>query len=155
MGITRLPLNNVADINMRVIVIERFIAVLLPPPSPRRGRNDPVGGSGGGRFHDFSAGQNPEPSHKISHGLRGSGVPSPDRAGSVANSERGQSRRRRHALGAAAGAGAQQSASGRVVYKALDNDTEHLELKFAVTWHADRISAGLQSMLSMLDVKLQ
>ncbi|AOJ07003.1 LysR family substrate-binding domain-containing protein [Burkholderia mayonis] len=28
MGIARLPLNNVADINMRAIVIERFIAVL-------------------------------------------------------------------------------------------------------------------------------
>ncbi|MBF3727436.1 hypothetical protein ISG25_33440, partial [Burkholderia pseudomallei] len=46
------------------------------------------------------------------------------------------------------------SAHPGVVYKALDNDTEHLELKIAVAWHPDRMSAGLQSMLSVLDVKL-
>ncbi|MCW0091143.1 hypothetical protein OIV70_25665, partial [Burkholderia pseudomallei] len=41
-----------------------------------------------------------------------------------------------------------------VVYKMLDNDTEHLELKIAVAWHPDRMSAGLQSMLSVPDVEL-
>lgn len=41
------------------------------------------------------------------------------------------------------------SAHPGVVYKALDNDTEHLELKIAVAWHPDRMSAGLQSMLSV------
>ena len=38
-----------------------------------------------------------------------------------------------------------------VVYKDLDNVSEHLELKIAAAWHPDNISAGVHSMLSVLD----
>jgi DNA-binding transcriptional LysR family regulator len=38
-----------------------------------------------------------------------------------------------------------------VVYKDLDNDSEHLELKIAAAWRPDNISAGVHSMLSVLD----
>ena len=41
-----------------------------------------------------------------------------------------------------------------VVYKDLDNDSEHLELKIAVAWRPDHVSAGVHSMLSVLDRRL-
>jgi DNA-binding transcriptional LysR family regulator len=150
LGIVRLPLSNAADINMRTIEVERLIAVLP--------RDHPLAASQSLRLESLA-----EDAFLI--------FP-PDRSPSLqakflmACEEAGFSPR--IALEAwqiagmlslvAAGIGVmllpaqvRNSPHPGVVYKDLDNESEHLELKIAAAWRPDNISAGVHSMLSVLD----
>jgi DNA-binding transcriptional LysR family regulator len=150
LGIVRLPLSNAADINMRTIEVERLIAVLP--------RDHPLAASPSLRLENLA-----EDPFLI--------FP-PDRSPSLhakflmACEEAGFSPR--IALEAwqiagmlslvAAGIGVmllpaqvRNSPHPGVVYKDLDNDSEHLKLKIAAAWHPDNISAAVHSMLSVLD----
>jgi DNA-binding transcriptional LysR family regulator len=154
LGIVRLPLNNAADMNIRTIEVERFVAVL-----PRDHR---LSAAHTLRLEDLA-----DEAFMIFPSER---IPSLHAKFLMACEEAGFSPR--IALEAwqmasmvslaAAGMGVvllpaqvRNSPHPGVVYKDLSNRSEHFELKIAAAWRPDDISAGVQSMLSVLDCQAQ
>jgi DNA-binding transcriptional LysR family regulator len=154
LGIVRLPLNNAADIDVRLVTVERFVAVL-----PRDHR---LAGTETLRLEDLAGDAFMTfPPEKI---------PSLHAKFLLACEEAGFSPR--IALEAwqmasmvslvAAGVGVvllpaqvRNSPHPDVVYKDLANQSAHFELKIAAAWRRDDISAGVHSMLSVLDREAQ
>jgi DNA-binding transcriptional LysR family regulator len=154
LGIVRLPLNNAADMNIRTIEVERFVAVLP--------RDHGLAATQTLRLEDLA-----DEAFMIFPPER---IPSLHAKFLMACEEAGFSPR--IALEAwqmasmvslaAAGMGVgllpaqvRNSPHPGVVYKDLSNQSEHFELKIAAAWRPDDISAGVQSMLSVLDRQAQ
>jgi DNA-binding transcriptional LysR family regulator len=152
LGIVRLPLSNAADINMRVIEVERFVAVLPRDHPLATSRSLRLESLAEDTFIIFPQDRSPS--------LHAKFLMACDEAGFSP----------RIALEAwqiagivslvAAGIGVmllpeqvRSSPHPGVVYKDFDNDSEHFELKIAVAWRPDNVSAGVHSMLSVLDSK--
>ena len=74
LGIVRLPLSKAADINMRIIEVERFIAVLPRQHRLAATQSLRLEDLAEDSFHDFPARQEPGPPCQISLGMRGSRV---------------------------------------------------------------------------------
>jgi DNA-binding transcriptional LysR family regulator len=150
LGIVRLPLSNAADINMRVIDVERLIAVL---PRDHRLAASPslrLESLAEEPFMIFPPDRSPGLHAKVLMACEEAGF-SP-RIALEARQIAGM------ASLVAAGIGVmllpaqvRSCPHPGVVYKDLDNDSEHLELKIAAAWHPDNVSAGVHSMLSVLD----
>jgi DNA-binding transcriptional LysR family regulator len=149
LGIVRLPVNNAADFNVHTIEVERFIAVL-----PRDHR---LAAAGSLRLEDLA--EEPFmvfPADK-SPGLHAKFLMACDEAGFSPRIAHEAWQMASMVSLVAAGMGAallpaqvRSSPHPGVVYKDLDNDSEHLELKIAAAWRPDNISAGVHSMLSVL-----
>jgi DNA-binding transcriptional LysR family regulator len=149
LGIVRVPLNNAADLNMRTIEVERFIAVLPRDHRLAASRSLRLEELADAPFLIFPADKSPSLHAKFL----------------MACDEAGFSPRIAHEAWqmasmvslVAAGMGVallpaqvRNSPHPGVVYKDFDNDSEHLELKIAAAWRPDNISAGVHSMLSVL-----
>jgi DNA-binding transcriptional LysR family regulator len=149
LGIVRVPLNNAADLNMRTIEVERFIAVLPRDHRLAASRSLRLEDLAEAPFMIFPADKSPSLHAKFL----------------MACDEAGFSPRIAHEAWqmasmvslVAAGMGVallpaqvRNSPHPGVVYKDLDNDSERLELKIAAAWRPDNISAGVHSMLSVL-----
>jgi DNA-binding transcriptional LysR family regulator len=154
LGIVRLPLNNAADMNIRTVEVERFVAVLP--------RDHGLSATQTLRLEDLA-----DEAFMIFPPER---IPSLHAKFLMACEEAGFSPR--IALEAwqmasmvslaAAGMGVvllpaqvRNSPHPGVVHKDLSNQSEHFELKIAAAWRPDDISAGVQSMLSVLDRQAQ
>ena len=149
LGIVRVPLNNAADLNIRTIEVERFIAVLPRDHLLAASRTLRLEELADAPFLIFPADKSPSLHAKFL----------------MACDEAGFSPRIAHEAWqmasmvslVAAGLGVallpaqvRNSPHPGVVYTDLDNVSEHLELKIAAAWRPDNISAGVHSMLSVL-----
>jgi DNA-binding transcriptional LysR family regulator len=149
LGIVRVPLNNAADLDMRIIEVERFIAVLP--------QDHPLAAAPSLRLEDlaqasfmmFPADRSPSLHAKFLMACEEAGF-SPRIA-----LEAWQMASMVSLVAAGMGvallpAQVRSSPHQGVVYKDIENDSEHLELKIAAVWRPDNISAGVHSMLSVL-----
>lgn len=111
-GLLRPPVNNAADLQMRVIHRERFVAVL--PRGHRLARARGALGAVGGRIiHDLPGRPHPGPAQQVPAGVRGCRLQPAHRAAGLADAEHGVAGGRRLRRRAAAGAGLQPAAPGR------------------------------------------
>lgn len=149
LGIVRVPISNAADLNMRTIAVKRFIAVLPRDHRLAASRSLRLEDLSEAPFMIFPADKSPSLHAKFL----------------MACDEAGFSPRIAHEAWqmasmvslVAAGMGVallpaqvRNSPHPGVVYKELDNDSQHLELEIAATWRPDNISAGVHSILSVL-----
>jgi DNA-binding transcriptional LysR family regulator len=150
LGLVRVPLVNAADLNMRTIEVERFIAVLPRDHRLAASRSLRLEDLAEAPFMIFPADKSPSLHAKFL----------------MACDEAGFSPRIAHEAWqmasmvslVAAGMGVallpaqvRNSPHPGVVYKDLDNDSRHLELKIAAAWRGDNLSAGVHSFLSVLE----
>lgn len=150
LGIVRLPLNNAADMSVRTIDRERFVAVL--PKDHRLAAASVV------RLEDLA-----DETFMIFPPEK---IPSLHAKFLLACEEAGFSPRvtleawQMASMVSLASAGVgvvllpaqvRNSPHAGVVYKDLSNQSDHLELKIAIAWRPDDFSAGVQSLLSVLD----
>lgn len=149
LGIVRLPLANAADINMRIIEVERFIAVLPQDHPLAASKTLRLEDLAQARFMIFPANKSP--------GLHAKFLMACDEAGFSPRIAHEAWQMASMVSLVAAGMGVallpaqvRNSPHPGVVYKDLDNDSEHFQLEIAAAWRFDNISAGVQSMLSVL-----
>ena len=149
LGIVRLPLANAADINMRIIEVERFIAVLPQDHPLAASKTLRLEDLAQARFMIFPANKSP--------GLHAKFLMACDEAGFSPRIAHEAWQMASMVSLVAAGMGVallpaqvRNSPHPGVVYKDLDNDSEHFQLEIAAAWRVDNISAGVQSMLSVL-----
>lgn len=150
LGIVRLPLNNAADIDLRTIETERFIAVL--PKDHRLAKAATL------RLEDLA--EDPFmifPAEKIPS-LHAKFLMACEQAGFSPRIALEAWQMASMVSLVATGMGVvllpaqvRNSPHPGVVYKDLDNRSEHFELKIAVAWRSEGISAGVHSLLSVLD----
>jgi DNA-binding transcriptional LysR family regulator len=149
LGIVRLPLNNAADLNMRTIEVERLIAVL--PRDHRLAASQTL------RLEDLADAPFMIFPPDKSPSLHAKFLMACDEAGFSPRIALEAWQMASMVSLVAAGMGVvllpaqvRSSPHPGVVYKDLNNDSEHLDLKIAAAWRPDNISAGVNSMLSVL-----
>lgn len=149
LGIVRLPLANAADINVRIIEVERFIAVLPQDHPLAASRTLRLEDLAQARFMIFPANKSP--------GLHAKFLMACDEAGFSPQIAHEAWQMASMVSLVAAGMGVallpaqvRNSPHPGVVYKDLANDSEHFQLEIAAAWRPDNISAGVHSMLSVL-----
>ncbi|MFJ3055312.1 LysR family transcriptional regulator [Herbaspirillum sp. NPDC087042] len=149
LGIVRVPLSNATDLNLRVIEVERFVAVL---PKDHRLAAAPslrLEELAEESFLVFPAGKSPSLHSKFLMACDEAGF-SPR-----VSTEAWQMASMVSLVAAGLGvtllpAQVKNSPHKDVVYKELTNASRHLELEIAAAWRPDDISSGLQAMLSVL-----
>jgi DNA-binding transcriptional LysR family regulator len=152
LGIVRMPAVNAADLNTRIIEVERFVAVLP--------QDHPLAASTSLRLEDLA--ESPFmifPADK-SPSLHAKFLMACDEAGFSPQIAHEAWQMASMVSLVAAGMGVallpaqvRNSPHPGVVYKDLENDSEHLELRIAAAWRPDNLSAGVYSMLSVLPMQ--
>ncbi|BCG01257.1 LysR family transcriptional regulator [Paraburkholderia sp. PGU19] len=150
LGLVRVPLVNAADLNMRTIEVERFIAVLPRDHRLAASRSLRLEDLAEAPFMIFPADKSPSLHAKFLLACDDAGF-SPRIA-----HEAWQMASMVSLVAAGMGvallpAQVRNSPHPGVVYKDLENDSEHLELKIAAAWRGDNLSAGVHSLLSVLE----
>lgn len=149
LGIVRVPVSNAADLRLRIVEIERFVAVL--PKSHRLATSDSLSleDLAEESFIVFPADKSPS--------LHGKFLMACDEAGFSPRigAEAWQMSSMMSLVAAGMGltllpAQVRDSPHKGVVYKDLRNDSKHLELEIAAAWRPDDMSSGVHSMLSVL-----
>ncbi|MGH8782488.1 LysR family transcriptional regulator [Paraburkholderia sp.] len=148
LGIVRLPLANAADIAFRTIEVERFVAVLPRNHRLARARKLLLKDLSGESFMAFPPDRIPSLHAKFLMACEQSGF-SPHIA-----LEAWQMSSMVSLVAAGMGvvllpAQVRTSPHHGVVYKELDDRSEHVELKIAMAWRPDDMSSEVQSMLAM------
>lgn len=154
LGIVRLPLNNAADMEVRTVAAERFIAVLPKDHRLADAETLRLENLADDAFMIF-------PPEKIP-GLHAKFLLACEEAGFSPRITLEAWQMASMVSLAAAGMGVallpaqvRTSPHPGVVYKELANQSEHFELKIAAAWRPDDISAGVYAMLSVLDRQTQ
>jgi len=149
-GVVRLPLSNAGDLLLRTIDTERFIAVLPKHHRLARARSIRLRDLAGEAFMTFPAAQIP--------GLHAKFLMACDEAGFSPKIalEAWQMAGMVSLVAADMGiallpAQVRSTSHPDVVYKALADKSEHLELKIALAWRPDNHSAGVSSVLSLFE----
>lgn len=149
LGLVRVPLVNAADLNMRTIEVERFIAVLPRDHRLAACRSLRLEDLSDAPFMIFPADKSPS--------LHAKFLMACDQAGFSPRIAHEAWQMASMVSLVAAGMGVallpaqvRNSPNPGVVYKDLENDSEHLELKIAAAWRSDNLSAGVHSLLSVL-----
>jgi DNA-binding transcriptional LysR family regulator len=150
LGIVRLPLDNAADIEIRAIVSERFIAVLPCDHPLAKSPNLRLEQLANDQFMVFRADKAPSLHAKFLFAC--------DEAGFSPRIAMEASQMPSMVSLVAAGIGVallpaqvRSSPHRGVVYRDLSNRSKYLELSIALAWRRDDISAGVHSMLSLFD----
>jgi DNA-binding transcriptional LysR family regulator len=150
LGIVRLPLSNAADISMRTIEVERLVAVLPKDHPLAASPSIRLESLAGDPFMIFPADKSPSLHAKMLMACEEAGF-SPRIA-----LEAWQIAGMMSLVAAGIGvvllpAQVRRNPHPGVVYKDLENNSEHLDLKIAVAWRPDHVSAGVHSMLTVID----
>ncbi|VVE49548.1 LysR family transcriptional regulator [Pandoraea capi] len=149
LGIVRVPLNNASDLNMRIVEVERFIAVLPRNHRLAAARTLRLEDLADDSFIVFPANRSPS--------LHAKFLMACDEAGFSPRIGHNAWQMASMVSLVAAGMGVtllpaqvRNSPHKGVVYKELANDSAHLRLEIAAAWRPDDISAGVHSLLSIL-----
>jgi DNA-binding transcriptional LysR family regulator len=149
LGIVREPLSNAVGLNMRTIEVERLIAVLPNDHPLAVAESLRLEDLAQAPFMMFPADKSPNLHAKFLTACDSAGF-SP-RIAHEAWQVASMVSLVASGMGVALlPAQVRNSPHPGVVYKDLDDDAEHLELKIAAAWRPDNVSAGLHAMLSIL-----